>query len=145
MMKDVSPKLRLDAVVKLRERDEDRARRELADAQRQAADADRALHDANALARLDERGRGSAAEWQIAEAAHWRGIVEQRQAEGAARAAGERLGRSQAHYSGVRARAEVVRRVVAGRRHEIVRQAAVAEQKTLDSLALVLHRRATRT
>jgi flagellar export protein FliJ len=137
----VPPKTRLDAVVKLRERDEDKARRDLADAQRHAQAADQALRDAESKARHDARARGTAAHWELADHAHARALVEARQAERAANAATERLGSSRTHYAGVRARAEAARRIVEVRRAEVVSQAESAERKQLDEIATLLFTR----
>jgi flagellar export protein FliJ len=137
----VPPKTRLDAVVKLRERDEDRARRELAEAQRQAQAAEQALRDAETRARHDARSSGTAADWALADHAHARALVEARQAERAAKAATDRLGSSRSHYVGMRARAEAVRRIVEVRRAEIVSQAETAERKQLDEIATLLFNR----
>jgi flagellar export protein FliJ len=137
----VPPKTRLDAVVKLRERDEDRARRELAEAQRHAQAADQALRDAETRARHDARSSGTAADWELADHSHARALVEARQAERAAKAATERLGSSRSHYVGMRARAEAVRRIVEVRRAELVSQAETAERKQLDEIATLLFNR----
>jgi flagellar export protein FliJ len=137
----VKPKLRLDAVVKLRERDEDQAQRDLAVAQRQAHDAQEQLREAARRARHDGRGKGSAAHWDLVDHAHARALHDERQAERAAEVATEKVGASRVQYLGLRARAEAVRRVVEVRRAEIVEAAESAERKVLDELATLLHDR----
>jgi flagellar export protein FliJ len=137
----VKPRTRLDAVVKLRERDEDRARRDLAEAQRHAQAAEKALHDAQLRARHDARSSGTAAHWELADHAHARALVEARQAERTARAATERLGSTRTHYVGAHKRAEAVRKVVEVRRAELVSQAEASERKHLDEIATLLFTR----
>jgi flagellar export protein FliJ len=137
----VKPRIRLDAVVKLRERDEDKAQRELAEAQRQARDAQERLAQAEQQARRDERRKGSAAHWDLVDHAHARALYEARQAERAAQTATEKVGSSRTEYLGLRARAEAVRRVVQVRRTELAEEAESAERKHLDELATLLHDR----
>lgn len=133
----MKPKTRLDAVVKLRERDEDRARLDLAEAHRLVLAADRTAREAADVARQDDRARGCAADWQLAEHAHARALVEARQAERACHAASEKLGSSRQRYVGAHARAEALRRVVEARRFEVVREAEATERKHLDEVAML--------
>jgi flagellar export protein FliJ len=137
----VKPKIRLEAVVKLRERDEDRAQRDLAEAQRQARDARDRLTEAEQRARRDERARGTAAHWDLVDHAHARALVEARQAERAAESATEKVGASRTTFLGIHARAEAVRRVVQVRRTELAEEAESAERKRLDELATLMHDR----
>lgn len=135
----MSAKTRLDVVVRLRERDEDKARRELAEAQRRALAAEQALRDAEAQARRDERARGRAMDWELVEAAHTRALAAARQAEHAAHAASEHVGSTRVRFLGAHARAEAMRRVVEARRWEMVREAEMAERKILDEVATLLY------
>jgi flagellar protein FliJ len=135
----VPPKTRLDVVVRLRERDEDRARRELADAQRQASAAEAAFREAALRAKHDARSRGTAADWELAESAHTRALWDARQAEHAVTAASEVVGTTRKTYIGAHSRAEALRRIVDTRRDEAVREADKAERKVLDDVATLMH------
>jgi flagellar biosynthesis chaperone FliJ len=133
--------MRLDAAVMLRERAEDKARLELADAQTKSMAAEKELQAAAARVQRDERKRGRAVDWEVAESAHARVLVEHRQAERAVDDATVKLGSTREHYVGVRAKAEALRRIVDARRTEQDREADSAEQKNLDELATILHTR----
>ncbi len=135
------PATRLDAVVKLRERDEDKARLELADAQRKTAAAEAELRTAEEKARRDERASGTAALWLMADAAHARALVEARQAERVVRTAHEQLGASRQRFSSAHARAEAMRRVAETRRAEIISEADAKERKGQDEMAMLLYMR----
>jgi flagellar export protein FliJ len=133
----MKPATRLDAVVQLRERDEDRARKELSQAQRLARAAESALEQARRRASTDERGRGTAADWLLADVAHTRALVEARQAEHQARAAQEQLGARRHQFTTAHARAEAIRRLAETRRAEIVRDIESRERKALDEAAIL--------
>jgi hypothetical protein len=137
----VSPPTRLDAVVRLREVDEDRARNKMAEAQRLALATQAAVHETAARALADERGRGSAADWGLIEVAHIRALAEAKQAERDKLIADEKLGISRAGFVGARTRAETMRRV----RESRVSEARVAERqgelKAMDEVATMLHGR----
>jgi flagellar biosynthesis chaperone FliJ len=133
--------MRLDVVVTLRERAEDKARLELAAAQVRALAAAQALQTAAARVRGDERKRGRAVDWDLAESAHARVLVEHRLAERAADDATQKLGSTRERYVGARASADALRRVVDARRVEQVREAEKADSKRLDELATILHGR----
>jgi flagellar export protein FliJ len=134
----MKPAVRLDTVVKLKERDEDRARRELADAQSTAAAAARALSEAQTRARGEGRQRGTAAEWLLADSAHVRALQEVRKAETVVRAADEKVGASRLRFVGARNTAEAMRRVADARRAEVVREAESLERKQLDEVSMLL-------
>jgi flagellar export protein FliJ len=135
----VKPAIRLDAVVKLREKDEEKVRIELGEAQRAAAAAQTAAAAARARARADERGGGMAALWDMAEHAHFRALREAAQADRLAHAAGERLITTRQKYATAYKRAEIIRRVADARRAEIVAEADSKERKELDEIGMLLH------
>ena len=137
------PALRLDAVVKLRETEEDRARIQLAEAHRQVEAATRAAAAARARAREDSRRSGNAAEWQLAESAHFQALREASQADHAAAAAGEKLSTTRQHYNSAYKRAEGIRRVAESRRAELIAEAELAERKQLDEVGVLMYRRAS--
>jgi hypothetical protein len=128
-------------VVKLKERDEDRARKDLATAQTAALAATAALSVARDTAHREERKRGSAAEWLLADSANLRALADVRRAETAARAADEKLGQSRQRYVGARANAEAMRRAADARRSEVVLEAEKAERKAMDEAAVLLFAR----
>ncbi len=125
--------------MKLRELDEDKARLALAEAQRQVQTAEQDLVAARARARDDERHRGPAAEWQLAEAAHFEALRKASQAERAVRAATEKLTLTRRSYTTAYTRAEGIRRVAETRRAELIAEASDRQAKQLDELGLLLH------
>jgi flagellar export protein FliJ len=138
MRRSVKPAVRLDVVVKLREREEDRARRELAEAQRQSDQALRTLTDLQQRQYTGPRERGSAAEWLLADTAAVRAREDVRRAEVVVRSADQKLGATRKSYVGVRARVEVMRKVADSRRDELVAEADASERKAQDENARLL-------
>jgi flagellar export protein FliJ len=131
----VPPKTRLDAVVKIRERDEDTARIALSEDQRRQLAAVAALEEAKARARHDARTSGRAMDWDLADRAHQRALLEARLAEHAVTAADEKVGTSRQKYVTAYSKAEAMRRVVETRRADMVKEAEKAEAKQLDEMA----------
>ena len=134
----MNKKNRLETVVWLRETEEDRARKAMADAQRTVTAATDALSAAKARAFTDERRSASAAHWTLVESAHTRALQEARQAERAVQSASDGLSQSRAHYLGAHSRTEALRRAVEARRAEEVRSEAQAERKNMDEIAMLL-------
>jgi flagellar export protein FliJ len=139
----VKPATRLDVVVKLRERDEERAQTLLADSERAAKAAREQAAAAHERARHDGRKAASAADWMMLDAAHGRARMEAANAEQAANAADEHLSASRHHYSSAYQRAETIRRVAEARRSEIIAEAETRERKELDEIAVLRYARAT--
>ncbi len=137
----VKPATRLDAVVKLREKDEERARRELADAQRNAVAAETAAAAARDRAKQDLRGRGSAAQWELTEIGHFRALRDAAVAERAAHAAGEKVVATRQNWGAAYKKAESMRRVAEARRDEIIAEAETKERKEFDEIGAMLHLR----
>ena len=135
----VKPATRLDVVVKLRERDEERTRTLLADSERAAKQAALQAAAAREKARQDGRKSGSAAEWMLLDAAHGRARQEAANAEQAAGAAEAQLAASREQYSTAYQRAETVRRIADARRAEIIAAEALRERKELDDIAVLRH------
>jgi flagellar export protein FliJ len=131
----VPPKTRLDAVVKIRERDEDTARIQLSEDQRRQLAAVAALSQARERAREDARTSGRASDWDLADRAHQRALIDARIAEHAVTAADEKVGNSRANYVAAYSKAEAMRRVVETRRADMVKEAEKAEAKQLDEMA----------
>jgi flagellar export protein FliJ len=137
----VPPKTRLDAVVKIRERDEDTARIQLSEDQRKQLAAVQALAEAKERARHDARTSGRAMDWDLADRAHQRALLDARLAEHAVNAASEKVGSSRDKYVAAYAKAEAMRRVVETRRADIVKENEKAEAKRLDEMATLLFAR----
>ena len=134
----VPPKTRLDAVVKIREKDEDTARIQLSEDQRRQLAAVAALEEARSRARHDARTSGRAMDWDLADRAHQRALLDARIAEHAVTAAEEKVGTSRANYVAAYAKAEAMRRVVETRRSDIIKEREKAEAKQLDEMATLL-------
>lgn len=137
----VPPKTRLDAVVRIREKDEDTARIQLSEDQRKQLAAVAALEEARTRARHDARTSGRAMDWELADRAHQRALLDARIAEHAVNAAEEKVGSSRANYVAAYAKAEAMRRVVETRRADIISEAEKAEAKRLDEMATLLFAR----
>lgn len=137
----VPPKTRLDAVVRIREKDEDTARIQLSEDQRRQLAAVAALAEARERARHDARTSGRAMDWELADRAHQRALLDARIAEHAVSAADEKVGTSRANYVAAYAKAEAMRRVVETRRADILKEAEKAEAKRLDEMATLLFAR----
>jgi flagellar biosynthesis chaperone FliJ len=135
----VSPKTRLDAAVRIREVDEDRARMTLAEAQRLANKTAVAVRETAQRALADDRRSGTAADWTLIESANIRALQEARRAELERIAAEEKLGRSRVCFVGARTRAEALRRVLEARRTEIQAAERLTENKAMDEVATILH------
>ena len=132
-------KLRLDAVVTLREREEEQAREALGAAVRATAAAEATLAEAQQRARRDGRGAAPVEAWAMEEAAHERALQDVKNA--ALRLETARTTEHKARESQVEAyrRAEVVRRVAAARRRELDEADARAENKAMDEFASIKH------
>ena len=137
----MSPTTSLDAAVRVREVDEDRARLTLAEAQRLALATAAAVREAAQRALTDERRSGSAADWTIIEFAHIRALQDARRAELEKRAAEEKLGISRERFVGARRRAEALRRVLESRRSEMRVAEKLTEHKAMDEVATLLRAR----
>lgn len=134
----MTPKTRLDPLVRMREHREDTALDALARAQRSLGAAHEKLREARQLASADDRAGGDSSLWVTEELAHSRVIHEVRGAERelmkatggehAARAAYERAWRD----------AEASRRLREKARRAIVHEAERREQKALDDVATLV-------
>src|SRR5262249_1569385 len=137
------PALRLDAVVKLREDEEEKARVQLAEAQRQAELAEREAEAARARTREDSRRRGMAAEGEWTGVAHFRALPEASRAAGGVLAANEKVVAQRDQYNTAYKRAESIRRVAESRRAELYAEAERAERKQLDEVGVLMYMRAS--
>jgi flagellar export protein FliJ len=137
--KDVKPGTRLDVVVKLREKDEDRAKKALAESERALRQAEAEHEQAIAATRVDLRVSGSAADWQLLDAAHGRALFEAAHAARAKVVAHQKHESSREQYASAYKRAETIRRVAETRRAEIAAEAEAKDRKELDELGVLLH------
>ncbi|MBI5546021.1 MAG: flagellar FliJ family protein [Deltaproteobacteria bacterium] len=128
---------RLDTLVKIRERAEDGARLELARAQKRIQLAEAALAEAKARALADHRRAGTAGDWQVAEAARSRALVEVRKAEQALALARQKSDEARQAFEQAHRQSEAVKRAAQAKRDEITLQLERAERKHLDELAVL--------
>jgi flagellar export protein FliJ len=135
--KDVRPRTRLDPVVKLQEQNEELRRRELAEAGRKVKSAEEQLAESRARAHADQRRPASASDWQLAELAHGRALLDVRTAEQAVQSAAEESSASRDRYVAARSKAEAVRRVAALRVGEILAGREATERRELDELGIM--------
>ncbi|MGC4120555.1 MAG: flagellar FliJ family protein [Myxococcales bacterium] len=134
-------KTRLDVVVKLRERAEDEAQRQLAQARAKTSAAEGALAKARERALADGRGSGDAALWHDADLARQRALREVEKAKEALRSCKVAEEAVRKAFEQRHREAEAVRRVAEARREEIRQQQDRAERKVLDELAAMGHGR----
>jgi flagellar export protein FliJ len=135
------PKTRLDRLVQVRERTEDRALSNLAQAREILGRAQQSLFRAAAAAKADHRGKGHAAHWDVEEAAHVRALQSLRNVRGevSQAAAGEAMARK--GYVEARKQAESARRVAERKRAEMVRELAKADARRLDEIGTLAFNR----
>jgi flagellar export protein FliJ len=134
----MTPKTRLDPLVRMRERHEESALEGLARAQRSLGLAHERLRSARAQASADQRGSGDSSMWAAEEAAHARVVHEVRGAEHEVQKAtgGEHAARTA--YERAWRDAEASRRLREKARRAIVHEAERREQKALDDLATLV-------
>ncbi len=132
------PATRLDAVVRLKERDEERTRLELVRTAEATRRAKAAAEEALARTRQDSRKKDSAAVWEMHEAAHASALRE-------AKLAADRANESRKHEDAAREKhqvarrnAEALRRVVETKREEIVQDQRRQERRESDEIASLL-------
>ncbi len=129
---------RLDAVVTVREQGEEKALRQVVEAE---ARVKLAVERAEALARaatVDHRRAGDASTWELTEAAHVRALGEARRAQKEVEQAQQQVAKVRLVYTTAHRQAEVVRRVAEARRDELRKDAQRTEDKQLDEVASLL-------
>lgn len=129
---------RLDTVVRLREREEEKAAQAVAKAESAVRVAADRRDEARARQMRDLRARQDVAHWETSELAHHRALVDEKKAEKELEQARRSAGQVRATYTSVHQRAEVVRRVSDARRLEAVREENRVEAKQLDEVASLL-------
>ena len=135
------PKTRLDPVIKLEEQKEERKLAEMAAAGRQVTTAEQVLAEAQSRAQADHRRIADATDWQLAELAHARALVDVHTAQRAVSQAQVVADTSRDAYRVVHSKAEALRRVAATRVEEILTARAKSEAKELDELGVLTFKR----
>jgi flagellar biosynthesis chaperone FliJ len=129
---------RLDVVVAVREREEDTAKRDVAEAEALAKAATQKAALAKQTALKDHRVRADVSTWEVNELAHHRALADARKAERDAEASQKHVEQVRVKLTSAHQRAEAVRRAADGRRTEIIRELDKAETKELDDVASML-------
>lgn len=129
---------RLDTVVEVKERVEDRAVQALARAESAVTTATRRAAEAKLAASKDFRARADVAQWEVTELAHHRAVADSKKAEKELAAVQKSAQTVRAAYLKAHQQAEVVRRVAENRRQELVQELNRAEDKALDEAASLL-------
>ena len=131
------PRTRLDPVIKIEEKNEERKLHEMAEANRNVKSAEEALVGARDAARTDHRRAAPATDWMLAEIAHTRALSEVRKAERAVKLATDAEGAARGAYTVAHSKAEALRRVAQARVDEILAAREKAESKELDEIGLI--------
>ena len=134
----VMAQTRLDTVVRLREREEERAGQAVAKAESQVRAAMERRDAAHARQMQEFGGRLDASHWETAERARNRALLEEQQAEREVDHARKVASQVRAAYLSAHQRAEVVRRVADSRQKEAVREENRTEARQLDDVAGIL-------
>lgn len=129
---------RLDSVVQVRERDEDKALRQVVDAETKAKVAAERAEALKKAAQHDARKAGDAATWEMLESAHVRALSDARRAQKDAEKSQAEVAKVRVLYTAAHQKAEVVRRVADSRREEERRTIERGEEKVLDEVASLL-------
>ncbi|GMU58383.1 MAG: hypothetical protein AMXMBFR34_01460 [Myxococcaceae bacterium] len=129
--------VRLDVVVKVKAREEDKRLEAMAQAVRQVEVARSALRDAQAQADRDLSGRGVAADFCVYEAARARALEAVKRARLAVGAAEKAVESTRAAWVTARSQTDAVRRVADTRRAEVRQLADRQERRAGDDLTLM--------
>lgn len=128
---------RLDVVVRLRDREEERRLEQLAMAQRRVAAARESVRDAEAGAARELNGGGRAADYCVYEAARARALEAVKRTRAELDAALQAEAAARAAWTAARAQADAVRRVAEARHAEALRLAETRERRAADDLVLL--------
>ncbi|MBL8918629.1 MAG: hypothetical protein JNJ54_07215 [Myxococcaceae bacterium] len=129
--------VRLDVVVKVKQREQDRRLERFSNDLRQVEAAKEALQQAQHAANTDNRVTGLAAVWSLEEAARQRAVAQVQSAKARLDEASKAAETSRGEWAKARNSAEAVRRVADARRDEVVRELNRKETRALDELALL--------
>jgi flagellar export protein FliJ len=130
---------RLDTVVEVKERVEEKAGQALARAESAVTTAKEKVEEARRAASKDFRVRSDISQWEITELAHHRAIADSKKAQKDLEALQQSAQAVRTAYVGAHQSAEVVRRVATSRREEAMRELNRVEDKALDEAASLLH------
>ena len=134
---------RLDSVVQVKERVEEKAGQALARVEIAVTAAKSKMEEAKQAASQDFRTRADISQWEVTELAHHRAITDAKKAQKDLEALQKSAQVVRATYISAHQSAEVVRRVATSRREELTREMNKAEDKALDEAAsMLLFRRA---
>jgi flagellar export protein FliJ len=129
---------RLDTVVTVKERAEEKAGQDLVKAEAAVERARIEVEDAKRQAARDHRGRTDASNWEMTEAAHHRALTQAQNAQRHLEALQKSAALLRSQYVNAHRAAEVVRRVATSRREEVAREADRVETKALDEASALL-------
>lgn len=129
---------RLDAVVKVREREEDKAAQTMAKAESAVRAAQQKLDAAHERSMVDHRSKNDVSQWEVQELAQRRALADERVAQKELVAVQRAAVEVRHLYTKAHQQAEVVRRVADARREEQARDEARKETKQLDEVASLL-------
>lgn len=131
-------KTRLDTVVQVKERVEEKAGRALAHAESAVSKAKTNADHARNIASQDFRARADVSSWEVTEHAHHRAVADAKKAQKELELLQKSAQVVRAQYITAHQSAEVVRRVAEIRREEARREAEKAEDKAADEMASLL-------
>ncbi|MFT3709068.1 MAG: flagellar FliJ family protein [Archangium sp.] len=134
---------RLDVVVQVKERVEEKAGLALAKAETAVRSAQDRLEVAKQNAKADHRARGDVSQWEMQELAHRRALSDVSKANKEVESLKKSAETVRAHFVNANRAAEVVRRVADARRDELMKEQARNEDKQLDEAASMLWFRKT--
>ncbi|MDP2270575.1 MAG: hypothetical protein Q8N23_35175 [Archangium sp.] len=130
---------RLDAVVQVKERVEEKAGQALARVESAVTIAKEKVEVAKRVAAQDFRARSDISQWEVAELAHHRAVADAKKAQKDLETLQKSALVVRATYVSAHQSAEVVRRVATTRREEAERELNRIEDKALDEAASLLH------
>jgi flagellar biosynthesis chaperone FliJ len=134
--------VKLDVVVKVKAREEERKLEALSASRQRVEAARQALRDARARADAELTGGGRAADFCVHESARARSLELVKQAQAKLDAAVEAETAARAAWMAARSQADAVRRVADARRAELLRESEARERKSADELTLLRFARA---
>ncbi len=129
---------RLDSVVTVKERVEEKAGQALARAESAVSVAQTKVEVARRLASQDFRARSDISQWEVGELAHHRAMSDAKKAQKDLEVLQKSAVVIRAQFVSAHQSAEVVRRVATNRRDELTRELNRVEDKALDEAAAML-------
>ena len=130
---------RLDSVVQVKERVEEKAGQALARAESAVSAAKTKVEEARRTASQDFRARSDISQWEMTELAHHRAIADAKKAQKDLEVLQKSAVTVRAAYVSAHQSAEVVRRVATSRREDATLELNRREDKALDEAASLMH------